>query len=127
MANIAASLGAQIPRSVINPVTKRWGYVKDVSNSFTIECCSLICSMCSHNPNSLTFQSVTSTQFSCHGLVLFFLMMYISRAKGLLKTVLFCFTSQPVFQSYSKQCAKIPCKPIKIFVQKLFFISQNES
>ena len=65
--------GRQIPCSVINPVTKRWGYVKDVSNSFTIECCSLICSMCSHNPNSSTFQSVTSTLFPRHGLVLFFL------------------------------------------------------
>ena len=55
MASIAASLGAQMPRSVINPVTKRWGYVKDVSNSFTIECCSLICSMCSHNPTPQPF------------------------------------------------------------------------
>ena len=73
MASIAASLGAQMPCSVINPVTKRWGYVKDVSNSFTIECCSLICSMFSHNPNSSTFQSVTSTLFPRHGLVLFFL------------------------------------------------------
>ena len=53
--------------------------------------------------------------------------IYRYRAKGLLKTVLFCFTSQTVFQSYTEQCAKIPCKPIKIFVQKLFFISQNES
>ena len=50
MANMAASLGAQMPCSVINPVTKRWGYVKDVSNSFTIECCNIICRMCSHNP-----------------------------------------------------------------------------
>ena len=55
MASMAASLGAQMPRSVINPVTKRWGYVKDVSNSFTIECCSLICSMCSHNPTPQPF------------------------------------------------------------------------
>ena len=73
MAKIAASLGAQIPRSVINPVTKRWGYVKDVSNSFTIECCNIICRMCSHNPNSSTFQSVTSTLFPRHGLVLLLL------------------------------------------------------